>query len=501
MPEAVQALALGFRPLRRPRTRYSLLSTLLVCTLLQLLVGVPYGANERAADSSPSRTALRGVIVGIWMYFVLGPLFLVTGPALVRGDFHPRFLLSFPITLGISVGVAFIPLGGTTLGIVSIGLLTLVLTYVMATLFLSAPFYATDAHKALQRSFGPPIFVIIIVFFGLITAYLTLTGRYSSPLIGMLLPVGSATTRVLAMHTIVRSCDMFYYAPKLEFLRWSATSAESQAYAVPPILGDIEFIFGSVAAYFALIIGNAASVSTLVEVMLSPNSTAWLLSLAVSALQEVLSRTGLMQRAELWAAARLAAQFEVQWPTQMAQTTALKLVYFHALGGTGYVALAMALCIGCVRAVTFGDPAAIVWLDVSPTVWRVLMAQLAFGVIADVIVWVVERKGMQNFELSARFAADHPLRDTAFRDFDLKGYTVAFCMGSMFIYGVFVAFLGPAFVTGVCRDFAPNATHIWAERALELCTSTMAVAVSASSLTVGPEIVNLASRGATWQRV
>jgi hypothetical protein len=28
----------------------------------------------------------------------------------------------------------------------------------------------------------------------------------------------------------------------------------------------------------------------------------------------------------------------------------------------------MAVCIGCVRAVTFGDAPAIVWLDVSPTV-------------------------------------------------------------------------------------------------------------------------------------
>jgi thymidylate kinase len=44
------------------------------------------------------------------------------------------------------------------------------------------------------------------------------------------------------------------------------------------------------------------------------------------------------------------------------------LVFSHSLGVTGYVALIMAESIGCVRAVTFGDPAAIVWLDVSPTV-------------------------------------------------------------------------------------------------------------------------------------
>jgi hypothetical protein len=36
----------------------------------------------------------------------------------------------------------------------------------------------------------------------------------------------------------------------------------------------------------------------------------------------------------------------------------------------------------------------------------------------------------------------------------------------MFVYAVFIAFLGPAFVTGLCRDFAPNATHIWVIGAL-----------------------------------
>jgi hypothetical protein len=74
-------------------------------------------------------------------------------------------------------------------------------------------------------------------------------------------------------------------------------------------------------------------------------------------------------------------------------------------------------------------------------------------------------------------AADHPLQNTALRDFDLKAYALrlAFGMGGAFIYIVFVAFLGPAFVTGACRDFAPNATHVWVHRALE-CANATAVA-------------------------
>ena len=193
---------------------------------------------------------------------------------------------------------------------------------------------------------------------------------------------------------------------------------------MPPILGDVEALFGEDAAFVSLIIGNAVSVSTFVEVVLSPTSTAWPLSLAVSTLLEVLGRTGIQQRAELWVVARLAARFGVQWSTRMAKSSALKLVYLHSLGGTGYVALTMAVSIGFLRAVTFGNPAAIVWLDVSPTVWRVLLAQLVFGVTADATVWAVERKGLERFELSAQFAAGHPLHDTALRDFDLKGLRI-----------------------------------------------------------------------------
>jgi hypothetical protein len=308
----------------------------------------------------------------------------------------------------------------------------------------------------------------------MITAHVRLTKLYSSPLVGLLLPIGSAATRLLAMLALVRACNTFYYEPKHAFLTMLATSAQSQSNAVPPILGDIEALFGYCTTGFALIIGNAAAVSTLVEVMLAPTSTAWVLSLAVSALLEVLTRTGIQQRAELRVATRLATSIGVQWPTRMAQTTTLKLMYFHSLGGTGYVALTMAVCIGCLRAVTLGDPAAIVWLDVSPTVWHVLVAQLAFGAAADATVWLVQRKGLQRFELSARFRSDHPLRNTSFRDFDLKGYALAFGLGCAFMYLVFVAFLGPLFVTGMCRNFAPNATHVWVQRALE-CTNATAV--------------------------
>ena len=105
MSDARKKEAFTFRPLVRPRTRYSLLATLVVCMLLILLVGVPYAANERMAANPVLQTAIRGLIVGIWMYFLLGAVFLITSPTLVRGGFHPRFLFSMPLTLGPAVGL------------------------------------------------------------------------------------------------------------------------------------------------------------------------------------------------------------------------------------------------------------------------------------------------------------------------------------------------------------------------------------------------------------
>jgi hypothetical protein len=103
-PEAEKAKALKFSALQSPRVRFSLLAT--------LVVGVPYAANERMAYDSPARLkAMRGLVVGIWVYIAIGPMYLLISPTLVRGGFCRRFLLSLPIELVASVGVAFIPVG------------------------------------------------------------------------------------------------------------------------------------------------------------------------------------------------------------------------------------------------------------------------------------------------------------------------------------------------------------------------------------------------------
>jgi hypothetical protein len=87
----------------------------------------------------------------------------------------------------------------------------------------------------------------------------------------------------------------------------------------------------------------------------------------------------------------------------------------------------------------------------------VLLAQFTLGVVSDLVVWFVKAnkghiKFKASFSVSDRLPIGHPLRNEALRDFELKGYAVVFGMGCCFIYGVFIAYLGPEFATGICHS-------------------------------------------------
>ena len=235
LPAEAQALAFEFRPLVSPSTSYSLLATLVACTLIPLIVRAPYAVNERAIDTHPGiRTALRGLIVAIWAYFFIGAIFLVNAPMMVCGGFRRRYLLSLPITVSVSVSLAFVPVDGSTLGIISIALLTVVLAFAVCALLLNVPFFATDEHRALDQNLGMPMCAIYTAFFGLISTYVSLTQLSSSPLVGMLLPFGSTVFRWLALFLTVRAFQKFYYEPKQTWLaQLPSTQRDGHESALP----------------------------------------------------------------------------------------------------------------------------------------------------------------------------------------------------------------------------------------------------------------------------
>ena len=84
---ATRALAFGFQALASPRARSSVPATVVVCALLELMVSAPYAANQWAANGSP---AIRGLILGSFAYFSVGPMILVVEPTLVSesGNFR-----------------------------------------------------------------------------------------------------------------------------------------------------------------------------------------------------------------------------------------------------------------------------------------------------------------------------------------------------------------------------------------------------------------------------
>ena len=81
--DAQKTEARTFRSLGQPRTRHLLLSTLVVCTLLVLLVGVPYAANEVLLRFTCNFSDSRAQALAVC-------------PELARLLFFPRF----PISMG-----------------------------------------------------------------------------------------------------------------------------------------------------------------------------------------------------------------------------------------------------------------------------------------------------------------------------------------------------------------------------------------------------------------
>ena len=158
---------------------------------------------------------------------------------------------------------------------------------------------------------------------------------------------------------------------------------------------------------------------------------------------------------------RAAAYFELENAAKLVKVSALKLAFFRSQLSTEFAAPILTLSIGCLRAMTYGDVRAVVWLDASPmVVWVIVVQFLTEMLLVESSVFLAERKGFARFEFVDR-PADHPLGNTALRAFDLKGYAMVSMIGCAFLYAIFLCFLGPAFVTGAAVEFDPENLDTW----------------------------------------
>jgi hypothetical protein len=125
--------------------------------------------------------------------------------------FHPRFLLSAPFTLAVAIGATYIPSGESTLGLVPIVAIGFWGGYLLSSILLSTPLFSTPEHKMLGRSVGPPLVALVLFYLGLLTMHVELSRRSSSPLVGLLLPIGAAWTEFACVFLLKRAFLRAYY--------------------------------------------------------------------------------------------------------------------------------------------------------------------------------------------------------------------------------------------------------------------------------------------------
>ena len=172
----------------------------------------------------------------------------------------------------------------------------------------------------------------------------------------------------------------------------------------------------------SIFIENSKFVSSLVEVIYTPSSRAWILGGSISCAIEVMKRCGWWQQMSV---VILGLCGRAEW----ARMSSAKVLYVRTHASCGYVTLSMAIFFGCVRAASFGDWRSIFWIDVNATIPIMLLIQLLVEAGQDIIVKVFHKLGWACFPLSATYPSEHPLSNIEFRTVSLSGYAAVFSIG------------------------------------------------------------------------
>ena len=439
-----------FRPIPTPCVGKSVAASLFFSTGLLLLLGLPWAYNELG----PRTTLTRGVIVGVFHCCFMPLVFLVNAPISVCGRFRWQFLLSLPITFFVAFVTVFIPLGDSRFGLLPIITFSVLASFALCSLILNVPLFLNNAHKALDQSIGPPFLFVLILFVFMMTGYIELTrlisgsGKFLQFVVGMSLPFGCFATETCFKNLLKHSYLNTYVKQTLE----SQTSGQALA-------GDIDTLFGHLVSLAALLLENAKFVAGILEVTYTPNSFSWVYALLFSTILKILKRVGVWQRVLTKALLKIPPRFDRI--REIASTNALKIAFLRSQEGCGYVASIMAVCIGCLRAARFRDWKATIWLDVDTSVTIVIFVCVAVEILQDVITRVAEKTGLVKFPITAAFAGEHPLGKTDRRPFGLAGYLVLFGPGCAIVLITFLAFMGPWFVFGLCKEFDAAAPARW----------------------------------------
>jgi hypothetical protein len=150
--------------------------------------------------------------------FAIGPCYLATFCVFVRGSLHWRFALSIPITVGVSVGAAFVPVGDSMLGFLPIWLVTGAGAISLCVALINLRLCATHEHLQLDANFHVPYCALVFGFFGVLITHVELTRRSSIMAIGLVLPIGCLGAESMYNQIVKRTCSLYYYEPKSVYM-------------------------------------------------------------------------------------------------------------------------------------------------------------------------------------------------------------------------------------------------------------------------------------------
>ena len=273
--------------------------------------------------------------------------------------------------------------------------------------------------------------------------YVEITKVSANLIVGVILPILCIIGEVLTQLLLRRCFNKYYYHPKALFILAQRTMP---SLAAPPLIGDIESAFGSVVAASALITENVKLLATFVEIIKTPASRVWLVTLAISIPLAVWRRSGHLNRVLVRAGLG-----------ELAALDALQLAYLRACTGFGYFALVLIIFLGGIRAVMLGDPWLIIWVGVNDSQYSVLivlLCQLGAVWLQDLALLMLRKLKMVRYPMCSlndgSGAPNNPLGSRGKRLLDAKSYVFATGLGGAFVLGCLFGALNPLCVVGLC---------------------------------------------------
>ena len=145
----------------------------------------------------------------------------------------------------------------------------------------------------------------------------------------------------------------------------------------------------------------------------------------------------------------------------------INIVYLEAQHGCGFVALSVALCIGCARAIVFKDWQAVVWIDIHPMLAVLFLAVFLCEILQDALVWGLDKALAASLrqcsfpfvEYATIQGQTHPLADMSkVKATSGTSYIVIFVAGTTCMFLLLLIFLGEDFMFSRCNGLVQSAS-------------------------------------------